>query len=758
MKYLNLKLRRDLKNNWQQFFSVFLMSMLSVLIFVGLQGAWHGLEESLNQYISSSNLPTVWVQASNLTNEDIKKIEAISGVDRVRSKTRLNIPVENGGKESEQYLILDSFDKASSQIANVIEGEKFSNDSSDGIWINKEYADSNNLSIGDKIKLDISQKTTSVTILGFVQSADRIYFAGSLEYIAPNYKDYAYGYISEKSLANLMHAKLPANLIEIYSDRDDIRKELEDILANKLLSYHNQTTLTDVSEATDRVGQIRNLSYLFSFIFILLAILAMFTTIQRLIESQTKEIAVIKALGYSNRQVSLHYISFGLLVGSMGAVLGAVFSPVMSLFVLETQKNMFSLPKWQIAYSYSSLVVIVLVVFICAVSAYLASRNPVRGLPAIFLRGKDKEVRHVFLERVSLIWSRISDEGKWAIRDAFINRIRILMGIIGVAGSMMLLIAGVGMPISMNHLVDKAYNEDFSYSKRLTVSDYTLANKTYDGQWVQISQAHFSKDDGYNRLLIVVSEGDYVNAVTDDGGRLEEGGLYVSSSFAKLANIKVGDELSVKPYQDGKEYTFEVKGIVASETNQGAYIMADTFKEAGGEFSPHTLLVGKDISETKIDEDSNVLSVINKSDQEENAYDFVSSLMSVFLMIIGFALLLVVVVLYNLGSLNFVERTRDYATLQVLGFSKRNLQNITMLENIATTSVGWLLGIPMGIWFLRQYVATFSTIRIEYTAYVTWQVLLMASVLVWFTSVFTTFIISQRIKKIDMVEALKGVE
>ena len=88
----------------------------------------------------------------------------------------------------------------------------------------------------------------------------------------------------------------------------------------------------------------------------------------------------------------------------------------------------------------------------------------------------------------------------------------------------------------------------------------------------------------------------------------------------------------------------------------------------------------------------------------------------------------------------------------------KNLQNITMLENIMTTTIGWLLGIPMGIWFLKQYVATFTTIRIEYTAYINWQVLIIASLLVWFTSICTTFIISRRIRKIDMVEALKGVE
>lgn len=757
MKYLNLKLRRDLKQHWQQFFSVFLMSLLSVLIFVGLQGAWHGLEKSLDNYISASHLPTVWVQATKLSKKDIEQIEALNQVSKARPKIRVTAAIDSDS-DLEHYLTLDSLQPTSDQVTRVVAGEAFSTKETDKIWLNKEYADANRLSLGDKISLTISGRSFSVTLAGLVQSADRIYFTGSLEYIAPNYDNYAYGYISKKSLAKFLHTQLPDNMVDIYASSDDIRDDIENILGNKLISYYNQTTLTDVSEAVDRVGQIRNLSYLFSFIFILLAILSMFTTIRRLIESQTKEIAIIKALGYSNIQVSGHYISFGLLVGTLGALFGLLMSPAMSWFVLETQKRMFSLPKWEIAYSLSSLVVALLVVMICVTSAYFASRKAIKGLPAVFLRGKNREVKHILLEKIKSLWRNISDEAKWAIRDAFTHRIRILMGIIGVAGSMMLLIAGIGMPISMNHLVDKAYNKDFSYAKRLTVSDYESANKAYKGQWVQINQAHFSKDDGYNRLLIIISKGSLVNATTEDGDKIKEGGLYVTNSFAKLANIKVGDKLSVTPYQDKHQYSFNVKGILTSETNQGAYIMADTFKKVGGAFHPHTLLVDKHASASTIAQDQNVLTIIDKSSQESNAYDLVNSLMSVFLMIIGFALLLVIVVLYNLGSLNFVERTRDYATLQVLGFSKRNLQNITMLENLMTTSVGWLLGIPMGIWFLEQYVATFSTIRLEYTAYVTWQVLLAASVLVWLTSLMTTLFISRKIRTIDMVDALKGVD
>lgn len=373
MKYLNLKLRRDIRRHWQQFFSVFLMSLLSVLIFVGLQGAWHGLEKSLDDFISTSHLPTVWLQADTITKNQIEDIKALPSVDKVNAKTTLLTKVDFDD-DSEKYLNLNTFNDSAEKVITVDKGEKF-DDNSEGIWLDTNFASKNHLKLGDELTLSLANRTFKFPIKGLVESADKIYFTGSIEYLAPNSKNYAYGYVSEKALAKVTSNQKGHNALEIYAKEDDIRDDLEEILGEHLLSYDDQKTLTEVSEATGRVGQIRNLSYLFSFIFILLAILAMFTTIRRLIESQTKEIAVIKALGYSNGQITWHYISFGLLVGSFGALAGAAISPLMSLFVLETQKTIFTLPHWQIAYSWSSLVVILLVIFICTLSAYLALRD-----------------------------------------------------------------------------------------------------------------------------------------------------------------------------------------------------------------------------------------------------------------------------------------------------------------------------------------------------------------------------------------------
>ena len=756
MKYLNCKLRRDIFKNWTQFFSVFLMAFLSVLVFVGLQGSWRGLEVSLEDYIESSNLPDSWLQSIGFTSETIQQIESISGIDNVTAKIRIQTTVETD-LEQKKYIIFDTFDNTEMHY-NLIDGEELDN-SANGIWINKEYMDKNGIEVGDYIEIKYGNTKSSLKVLGIIQSADRIYFTGASEFMAPNYSNYGYGYITEEAIrSNFEYQGLP-NILEIYGHNEKIREKAEDILGNSFITYYDRDTLIDVSEPLDRVGQIRNLSFMFSFIFILLAILAMYTTIRRLIETQIKEIAVLKAMGFSNRKIGVHYGSFGALVGCGGAILGTAIAPILSSFVLWTQKSMFSIPNWKISYSLSSLIVTLLVIAVCIVSALFASKDAISGLPALFLRGTiEKKGRKFFLEKINKLWKKIKFEKRWAIRDAAANRVRLIMGIVGVTGGMMLLIVGFGSPDSIFRLVDKAYTEDFSYDKRLEVKNYEEAKDDYEGQWLQILQARYSPDDGYNRLLIIISEGEYVNVKTVDGEKIKDDGLYITQGFADRAQIKKGDTITVKPSLYDEEFIFNVAGIITSETNQGAYIMQKTWESAGGNFYPQAILTGKNVSNAVINADPNIVSVIEINEQKDNAHVFVNSFMSVFLMIIGFAVLLVVVVLYNLGSLNFSERVRDYATLRVLGFHKKELRNITMIENIATTFIGWGLGIPLGNWFLDEYISTFSTIRLEYTSYLSIRTILLASAVVWISSLTTTMFISRRIQKLDMVEALKGVE
>ena len=106
--FLTLKLRRDFRKNWTQFFSVFLMAFLSVLIFVGLQGAWHGLEVSLDTYIKDANLADSWVMSTGFTKQDKDEISTINGVKQTGETTRIQVKVDKKAV-SEKQLFLETF-------------------------------------------------------------------------------------------------------------------------------------------------------------------------------------------------------------------------------------------------------------------------------------------------------------------------------------------------------------------------------------------------------------------------------------------------------------------------------------------------------------------------------------------------------------------------------------------------------------------------------------------------------------------------
>jgi len=146
-------------------------------------------------------------------------------------------------------------------------------------------------------------------------------------------------------------------------------------------------------------------------------------------------------------------------------------------------------------------------------------------------------------------------------------------------------------------------------------------------------------------------------------------------------------------------------------------------------------------------------------DQRTNALELIDSFGGIIRLIIVLGIMLVVVILYNLGALNFTERTRDYATLRVLGFHRREIRQLVMRENLMTTGVGWLIGIPLGHWFLEQYTGALSLeSHMIFYPYLATSSLIMASVIAVGFSLTTTFLLGRRIKNIDVASALKGVE
>lgn len=776
-RYLLTKLLRDVRRYWSQFIAVFLMAMLFVLIYTGLEGAWNGLNQQLDRYATETNLAETWVTLTGPDDDLREEISNLPGVQEVEAATFFTAGTSAG--DGRATLEVEVLPEDSPQISRptVVEGSA-PEPEGEGIWIAQPFAEAYGLDVGDPLSIDLGESSTTFDVLGIFYSPEKLYYTGTPSLVAPEPELFSYAILPDAELTPELAGAQTSTVLRVDAgetdagetdaggtdggDTEALHEAIVDVAGDDLLRITDRETNDAVSIAFDRVDQIRNLSVLFSFIFVLLAILAMYTSTRRLVDMQTREIATLKSLGYSARSIGTHFSLYGLVAGGAGAVLGLLIAPAISTYVLSTQKAMLSMPEWSIGYTLFPLGVLLLVVLVCSLGAFLAARPSLRGVPAEQLRPGVARGRHILLEKLTSVWERASFGSRWAWRDSGTNPARFLMGVVAVAGSLMLLFAGFGMADSMNGQVRSAFVEENTYQARLSLTPTAplreLTDIADDSQLSQEIIVRTDPSDGFDRLVTILDSGDFVHLQTLDGEPADRDEVAVTEATADRLGLTVGDTAGISLPGGGGDLELRIGQIIEGSAPQGFTMSRETWESLDQGFAPTTMLVGDDAPLDELREHDGVVSVLDLEDQRANAYAMVEDLGGIFMLIRVFAILLAVIVLYSLGSLAFTERIRDYATLKVLGFSGRELRGLAARENLLATALGVLAGIPAGFWFLSQYVGTFSTARLEYTAQISAISIAIATAIAVFFSLLTTILLARRVRRVDMVSALKGIE
>nr|WP_232483437.1 ABC transporter permease [Brevibacterium yomogidense] len=633
-------------------------------------------------------------------------------------------------------------------------------DSGDGVWIDDGYARAHDLDPGDTLTATVGDTTLELTVRGLVLLPDKIAFTGTAR-VAPDPQAAGYGLVSAGTL-DLLPPEAVQQTILVRGDLHDLADRARDALGPAYTSYADRDSHPHVATAFERVAQIRSLSYLFSGLFLLVALLSITTSLRRLTDVQRSEVATLKALGVTNARIGGYYTAMSVVPVLVGSGAGLALTPALSRFVLATQRGSFSLPVWETDYSALSLLLPAGLLLACVAAAWSATRSTRRMSPAEGLRPDIGRARRTPVELMGRLWDRVGYGARWSVRDATTNPVRVLLGIVATAGCMMLLVAGFGMPATLDQQVQTSYSQQYLYDTRVQVSpaaDEALRARLNQqgGQWIQQTTARIDDEDAPELTLTVLGTGDLFRLLDGDGDPLPASdGAVVSAQVAHARGLGVGDDITVT-LGDGTEAQAEITALTSVSEPQGVAFTAEAWKAAGGAFHPNAFLSDSPTTDD-VASRPGVIDTVSLVDQQANAQALVDSLGRVFTLIKVFAIVLSVVVLYNLGALSFTERIRDYATLRVLGFHHGELRSLAARENAATTLVGWLIGIPAGWWFLRTYVSLFSTDRAAYTPAMGAAEWAWASVITIAFAMTATLLLTRRINGIDMTSALKGVE
>lgn len=184
MRYLFTKMRRDIAQLWVQFFSVFMMAVLAITIYSGMEGVWYGLKCEVEDYYRATNLADVWVNGADITADMVDDISALDGVEKVEQSMTVTVSLETeeDDKPDVKLLAMDALELFNPEIRD---GEAFDKASEDGIWLDETIAEKRDIAVGDAITLKYGPMEKTFTVKGLILDSEFIYYTGSVTDTVP---------------------------------------------------------------------------------------------------------------------------------------------------------------------------------------------------------------------------------------------------------------------------------------------------------------------------------------------------------------------------------------------------------------------------------------------------------------------------------------------------------------------------------------------------------------------------------------------
>lgn len=689
-----------------------------------------------------------------------KDITAVKDIPEVTAATRY-LSVNADIKDTKKSVNLNVSEDYTVSIMTVMEGNPY-DDESDGIWLSDQFAEKNGYALGDTLTLTYQGLEISGEIEGFVKSGEMMICTADENQLMPDYESFGFAYISPVKLKSVIGiAFYPQINVRADMEKEEMEKAIKNALGKTIL-VTSKDEHTAWAGAKSEAEEGKTMGSVLPVLFLAIAILTMVTTMHRIAANEKTQIGTLKALGFRDRRILRHYTSYGLVIGLTGTILGVFMGYGIAALIISPDGMMstyFDLPDWSLVMPAFCWPLLVGTVILLTLISYLSIKEMLKGTAADALRPYVPRVmKKSVIEKLPL-WERLSFGTKWNIRDILRHKSRSAMTLVGVIGCMLLLVGGLGMKDTMERFMETLDKDISNYTTKINLiesADKDEAKKlaeNVNGDWQAESGISYEGKTVY--LEVYHEDNDKIRFVDKNNNLMKLGdeGVYLCQRLADTASV--GELIEFSPYGSEETYKVRVAGYLRSLMTE-CIVMTDTYAESVG-VPCHINSIYTDEAAENIE---NSPLIAGKQDKQMimESYDSFMEIMDLMVWIFVLAaVILGVVVLYNLGIMSYVERSRELATLKVLGFRDRHIGRLLVSQNIWLTVIGVLTGLPAGVGVLSILIISLAS---EY------ELKLMLGALTYSVSILLTFGVSlivgwavaRKNRKIDMVEALKSTE
>jgi putative ABC transport system permease protein len=787
MRALNVKLLRDLWSMKGQMAAVALVMACGLMVMIMARGLVRSLETARDEYYASHRLAHVFCdlkRAPNAMKARLREIADVAALEtRVKDTLTLHLP---GLREPADGLVLSLPDGRETAVnrLHLRQGCLPGPRSTSEVVVSEPFAKTHGFVPGHTLEATIHGARTRLSIVGIGMSPEFVYETRPGETV-PDNRRYGIFWMSEGALADAYDLSGAFNSIVLTlapgARTGPVKKDLDRILApyGALVAF-DRTEHVSAKLIDDRIAMLKGFAVAFPVIFLSIAAFMTSAALTRLVRLQREQIAQLKAFGYSSADVGWHYFQFALAAVLAATLLGSAVGLWLGQNMVEIYRRFFQFPNLSFRPDWLALAMALAASAAASFAGVLgAVRQAVRLPPAEAMRPEPPtRFEPSFLERLGFL-RLLSPVQRMALRNLERKPWQAFFTAFGLAMATAIPIVPGAMGDGIDYLMDfqwrLAQRQDVTVSLIEPGSASALhALRSLPGvlhaEPFRVVQGRIVSGLRQRRVGLTGRVPDAgLNLLLDARGQpvdMPLSGLLLSEKLAEVLELRPGDPVRIE-VQEGRRPVLEtfVAGTITDFAGVGAYMDFQALGRIMGEervVSGAHLTLDANARDTFLKEVADtpaIAAAVFTSSARESFQSAMGDMMGVVQAVyFGFAVIVSCGVVYNGARIALSERTRDLATLRVLGFTQGETTIILLSELILLTLAALLPGLVIGGEMARILVLTANTESVRMPLVLTHRGYATAVLIVLSSSLASFLVVGRRIKNLQLLSVLKAPE
>jgi putative ABC transport system permease protein len=787
MTMLNRKLIRDFKHLRGQVIAVTLVVACGIATYVAMQSAYVSLWEAQSDYYSAFRLADVFAHVRRAPEPLASSIAAIPGVGAVQTRIVMDVSLDIPGLDEPATGRLISIPDRQRPLLNDLdlrEGRYIEPGRRDEVIISEALAASNGLKSGDSLSAVINGKWEKLRIVGTALSPEYVYEVRPGE-VFPDNRRFGILWMSREAIGPAFDMEGAFNDIALTLSRD---ADERDVIArlDKLLDQYGSLGAYGRGDhiswriVNDHLDEIGTSGVILPTIFLAIVAFLVHILMSRLVSTQRGQIAVLKAFGYRNAEISLHYLKLALGVVAAGTILGMGLGIWLASDLVRLFARYFRFPSLHL---HPDLRVMLIATAISAAAACLGTLSAVWGAvslaPAEAMRPEPPVRFHAgFIESLGLR-AFLSPASRMIVRNLDRRRMRAFLSSLAVGFAVAILVVAWYRIDAVNRLADIQFNN-------LQREDVTVIFREPEPAAVAHELAHLRgvlRVELFRDTPVRIWHGNKSRRTAISGStpdaelrrplnaalqpvELPPEGLLLNTRLAEILGVHAGDTVSVEVLEGRRPVSdVPVTSIVDEPVGLGAYMQAAALHRLlreGPSFSGAYLKVDPLLAPglySCLKRTPAVTGVAVRETVRASFWKTVGeSIVSTTVILVGFSCVIAFGIVYNGLRIALSERGNELAALRVLGFTRGEIGRILLGEQglltLLAVPAGFGLGFALSFWVAKTHSP--DLLRLPFS--VSTRTYIFAAAAVLAAAAASGLVVARRLQRMDLTAVLKSRE